>query len=332
MQTKGCFPLRDKSMKIGWLIPGVGMFGSVREVFEISNFLARAGHDVTVFHPGGLPCTWLPNVVKTADVSLAGDSAFDFMILVSTWVDPFRAALLNSQARVKSICLMGMTENPAAGLAGLRNKISGLYILADSWYQIDLALEAGLSDVGVPIGGVNLDMFRHYRVPRLSDRLQIRWSGDPRERKGGAAVMAALDVIAERFPEVDVDCYFGKPEGRGEALVDFLNGGDIFIEGTYYAGWNNPVVEAMACGLAVICTDIPAVRGLAVHNQTALLVTPGDIDKMIEALTSLILYDQVRVRLARAGFKRVRQFSYEIIGAQFEAELRRRLESDSNDY
>ena len=46
-----------------------------------------------------------------------------------------------------------------------------------------------------------------------------------------------------------------------------------------------PVVEAMACGTAVIASDIPALR--EVGGTAATYVPPGDVDRWAEALVNL---------------------------------------------
>lgn len=64
-----------------------------------------------------------------------------------------------------------------------------------------------------------------------------------------------------------------------------------------------PVVlmEAMASGLAVISGDLPTIRELVMHEQTGLMVEPGDVGALTEALERLAQDPSLSERLAVAG-------------------------------
>lgn len=52
-------------MKIGFIEPHLKLFGGIRRIIEISNRLSDKGHDVTIYHPTGTPCTWMECKAKT---------------------------------------------------------------------------------------------------------------------------------------------------------------------------------------------------------------------------------------------------------------------------
>lgn len=61
-----------------------------------------------------------------------------------------------------------------------------------------------------------------------------------------------------------------------EELVDSIyNGSSIYLCPSWSEGWHLPPAEAMACGCAVVSTDIGGVRDYAEHAVTALLSPPG---------------------------------------------------------
>jgi len=68
-----------------------------------------------------------------------------------------------------------------------------------------------------------------------------------------------------------------------------------------------PVVlmEAMACGVCAISGDLPAIRELITDGKGGVLVEPGDVDALADALRELAADAGRRTRLGQAGRERV---------------------------
>lgn len=60
-------------------------------------------------------------------------------------------------------------------------------------------------------------------------------------------------------------------------------------------------VEAMACGCAVVASNLPAIRDVVRHEQTGLLFEPGDEQGLAQALQRLADDAELREKLAAAG-------------------------------
>lgn len=84
----------------------------------------------------------------------------------------------------------------------------------------------------------------------------------------------------------------------------------------------NSVLEALACGLPVVSTDVGGVPFLVRHGETALLVKPGDAEAMAEAMARLIEDAGLREALVRNGLEFVRAFTWEKVRAQWFAVYR----------
>jgi glycosyltransferase involved in cell wall biosynthesis len=75
--------------------------------------------------------------------------------------------------------------------------------------------------------------------------------------------------------------------GHRVNVKDFLIASDIFVLPTSAEGMSNSLVEAFACGTAIVATDIPANREICVDGENSLLVPVRDSDALATALIRL---------------------------------------------
>ena len=80
------------------------------------------------------------------------------------------------------------------------------------------------------------------------------------------------------------------------------------------------LIEAMACGLPVVASNLPGVRTIVRHENDGYLVPPGDVDSLASALTLLIgLGPDARKAMGMRGRQKVtRVFDWQPIGAKLE--------------
>lgn len=91
-------------------------------------------------------------------------------------------------------------------------------------------------------------------------------------------------------------------------VVSYLQSADIFILPTRWEGFPYTILEAMACGLPVIATDVGGISEAI--QKTGILIPKENTQALTNALTCLIQNSVERKRLGEAGFKRVQeQFS-----------------------
>ncbi|MEX2144504.1 MAG: glycosyltransferase family 4 protein [Anaerolineales bacterium] len=80
------------------------------------------------------------------------------------------------------------------------------------------------------------------------------------------------------------------------ALPDFLNSCDVFVLPSLYEGHPKALLEAMACGLAVIGTRVPGIHELIADGENGLLCEP-DASSLRQALERSLGDSALRVRL-----------------------------------
>jgi glycosyltransferase involved in cell wall biosynthesis len=76
--------------------------------------------------------------------------------------------------------------------------------------------------------------------------------------------------------------------------------------------WPEPfgqvAIEAMACGKPVVASAVGGLADVVVHEETGLLVPPGDVAALRAALGRLIADPALRERMGAAGRERVERY------------------------
>jgi glycosyltransferase involved in cell wall biosynthesis len=86
-------------------------------------------------------------------------------------------------------------------------------------------------------------------------------------------------------------------------------GAELFVYPSLYEGFGLPVLEAMACGTAVLCsnsTSLPEVAG-----DAAKLVDPLDVAALANSMGNLLKDTVQRERLGHLGLARAKQFTWD---------------------
>ncbi len=79
------------------------------------------------------------------------------------------------------------------------------------------------------------------------------------------------------------------------------------------------ITRAMACGVPVLASDLPRLRDLVLHEETGLLVNPGDVDAWTEAIRRVASSPVARERWAKNGrAKAVAELSWQAVVDRFE--------------
>lgn len=210
-------------------------------------------------------------------------------------------------------------------------RVADRIICISEWHR-RFFLEQGASpdQLEVMYCGIDVDHFTP-RPPRKPDgRLEIRSSGRLVEKKGFADLIAACALLRDRG--VAFRCVIG---GSGplesdlrrriadaglsdlveltgtaikqERIPDFMDGGDVYCLPCVWAadgdvdGLPQMLMEAMACGLPAVSTRLVGIPDLVVDGKTGLLVEPGDVEALADALERLASDAELRERMSHAA-------------------------------
>ena len=94
-----------------------------------------------------------------------------------------------------------------------------------------------------------------------------------------------------------------------EELPALMSGARLFVFPSLYEGFGFPVLEAMACGVPVVCSNTSSLPEVA--GEAALLVDPTDVSALAAAMRQALIQTELRARLIDAGQKQAARFSWE---------------------
>jgi glycosyltransferase involved in cell wall biosynthesis len=112
-------------------------------------------------------------------------------------------------------------------------------------------------------------------VPRYPD-LHLLFVGDGELREELQAQVAQLDLERIHFL------------GNRHDVPDLLAASDIFVLPSLWEGLSMALLEAMASGLPIVASEVSGTVQAIIPNETGLLVPPGDVQRLTEAIEQLL--------------------------------------------
>ncbi|MFN3689434.1 MAG: glycosyltransferase, partial [Fimbriimonadales bacterium] len=96
--------------------------------------------------------------------------------------------------------------------------------------------------------------------------------------------------------------------GYWSAVEELYASADVLLAPARDAGLGLSTMEAIACGLPVVATDIPAMRRLIDHERTGLLVPPERPDALAQAALRLLQDPALASRLSQNALRTAERF------------------------
>lgn len=81
---------------------------------------------------------------------------------------------------------------------------------------------------------------------------------------------------------------------------------DIMVMPSHHESFGVAALEAASFGLPVIATRVGGIPEVVEHNQTGLLIPPGDVEALTTAMITLAKNKSIRVKMGQAGREMVR--------------------------
>ncbi len=119
-------------------------------------------------------------------------------------------------------------------------------------------------------------------------------------------------------------------EGFADNVVPYIKGCDMFILPSLYEGMPNAVMEAMACGKAVIMTRVNGAEELIPDKGKGILIPPADANAIADAVNRLAESDEMREKIGVEAARFIKEnFSVSAMVDNIESYIDEKLEEKS---
>jgi glycosyltransferase involved in cell wall biosynthesis len=185
--------------------------------------------------------------------------------------------------------------------------------------------------------GANVEPLPQAPDPRRHAAGKILFVGIEWERKGGPALLAAFERVAERFPEASLTIAGCAPAtshprittlGRvtRQDLVPHFAEASVFCMPSLVEPAGIAAVEAMAAGLPVVATEVGGLAEIVLPDRTGLLVPPNDPKALGDALCAILANPDRARAMGQAGRARAMDlFRWDAVGTKLEREIQMSL-------
>jgi phosphatidyl-myo-inositol alpha-mannosyltransferase len=152
-----------------------------------------------------------------------------------------------------------------------------------------------------------LKAYRELRKRGYDCRLLIAGSG-PQERE------VRRYIATRRLSGVEL---LGRVSDDDKAR--YFATADVYVSpATGQESFGIVLLEAMAAGVPIVCSDIHGYKGVVRRDEQALLVPPRDVDALVGAIAQLLDDRSLRSRMSASGRERAVQYGWPNITAKVE--------------
>lgn len=161
------------------------------------------------------------------------------------------------------------------------------------------------------LGGIGVDLEKFKPTPPSLDPIRFLFIGRLLAEKGIFEFLKAAEIVKQQHPEVefivlgaidkdnpsslsqsDLDYYKQANiiihPGHVDNVQEWIEKSSVFVLPSYREGVPCSTQEAMACGRAVITSDVPGCRETVINNENGFLIPPYDADALTEKIIYLI--------------------------------------------
>lgn len=284
----------------------------------------------------------IPKTIRCKMIPYISDSYIrDADICFSTWwATAYHISQLNLSKGVKFNLIQAyetiMTSEPESVVHD-SYKLPINHIVISSYLK-DIVTPYVKGEILYIPNGIDMNIYRLIDpiVERNHRSLILRYSSS--KYKACKYAVDAFISLKEKYTDLEVILFSSekRPDGLPQWMkyvygssntMPLYNKSAIYVSSSITEGWPLPPMEAMACGCACVCTNIPSHLSYMVDGDNALLVQPESTADLIDKISYLIDNPIQRIDIAKRSNLLISQYDWECSVDKLEFSFYKSLEN-----
>lgn len=179
--------------------------------------------------------------------------------------------------------------------------------------EFKIIIEPNATNLSIYNKGDKRILRKKYYFPE--DKFIVAFTGNFIERKGPHRLLSAIEgldnigamMIGGGPIKLKSKQILFKQRVPNHIVHELLNCADVFVLPTRHEGSSNAIIEAMACGLPIISSDIPEISSQC-DPSFSILVDPMDIDSIRRAILTIFNDPGLRDSMSKNALAWSRKF------------------------
>ena len=106
-----------------------------------------------------------------------------------------------------------------------------------------------------------------------------------------------------------------------DQLPIYYNMADVYVLPSLYEEWSNTIMEAMACGIPVVATDVGSNRYLVEDGRTGFLVPPREPGPLADRIYQILTNPELAEEMGKEALRAVRRYDLSSAGRTYRREM-----------
>jgi glycosyltransferase involved in cell wall biosynthesis len=345
-------------VRLTYVLPGGGVSGGIRVTVQSANMMLARGHEVRILHQAR-PATlrafagslyrrwvlrgrsdWLPlfrgRCESFRDIRDCRFAEDEVVIGVGTWGSAEVGRIARGTCRPVQYLHGSWRWEPGLFESVCRSPLPK--IVVGSHLVEEVISSGGAAPLAVVPNGI--DTREYYPCAAEDARDGVGLIFHRAAPKAPEVCLAFLERMRDlrpevpqyvfgavrRPPEIPRKAYWFLPPVRRARYL--YSRSLVWVLASRSEGFPAPILEAMACGAAVVSTDCGGPRDMITDRQNGFLVPVGDVPALAERACRLLDDAELRRRFVERGYETVRRFSWDAATDKLESALRQLLAED----
>jgi glycosyltransferase involved in cell wall biosynthesis len=213
-----------------------------------------------------------------------------------------RADMITCDSKIVKQEIIRLTGYPEEKIVVFPFGIDLSLFQPDNLQRVNLRKKFGLEEKKVIIMNRNFEPV--YGIEYFLRALPLVWAKVPNICVlliGSGSLEGKLRELVEELKLEPVVKFIGEVPNR--EMPGYLNASDLYVSSSLSDGTSNSLLEAMACGLPVVVTDVPAILEWVTNGENGFVVPRQSVEELAEAIIHLLKNEDIAIEMGKKNLE-----------------------------